>query len=367
MSATAEFIPLSRPLSAILLPILASVTCILCLPILINHIKSRNLAQSVLIVWIVLENVYNVINPLLWPTNDFGLWWNGVGLCDVESKLRLAGNMGYIGALVCIYRQLAAILNTEQIVLAPSAAQCRRRIAIEITLCFGFPIYIMAAHYIVQSGRYYIFAITGCVPILDSSWLSVVLVLIWPGVMWVVAAIYCATIIRRLVKYRRQVSSILSASRSTYNQSQFARVFAMATALILIFVPVALYILVQNLSYGGVRNSYSWTRTHDWTNSISFMASSTGENFGRWTEVATGFVVFITFGLGTNGISTYRRILLKLGFGRVFSNLKPSRGPEVRPVVHTPELGSPTIRLESMSPRKILVFERHTNDDPPSM
>lgn len=367
MSATAEHIPLSRPLSAILLPILATVTCILCLPILINHIKSRNLAQSVLIAWIVLENVYNVINPLLWPTNDFGLWWNGVGLCDVESKLRLAGNMGYISALVCIYRQLAAILNTEQIVLAPSAAQCRRRIAIEITLCFGFPIYIMAAHYIVQSGRYYIFAITGCVPILDSSWLSVVLVLIWPGVMWLVAAIYCATIIRRLVKYRRQVSSILSASRSTYNQSQFARVFAMATTLILIFVPVALYILVQNLSYGGVRNSYSWTKTHDWTNSISFMASSTGENFGRWTEVATGFVVFITFGLGTNSISTYRRILLKLGCGRVFSHLKPSRGPEVRPVVHNPELGSPTIRLGSMSPRKILVFERHTNDAPRSM
>src|SRR2546421_1940062 len=139
MSATTKPIPLSRPLSAILLPILASITCLLCLPIFINHVNSRNLAQSALIAWIVLENIYNVVNPLLWPTNDFGLWWNGVGLCDVESKLRLAGNMGYISALVCIYRQLANILNTEQIILAPSAAQCRRRMAIEISLCFGFP------------------------------------------------------------------------------------------------------------------------------------------------------------------------------------------------------------------------------------
>jgi pheromone a factor receptor len=311
--------------------------------------------------------VYNVINPLLWPTNNFGRWWNGVGLCDVESKLRLAGNMGYISALVCIYRQLAAILNTEQIVLAPSAAQCRRRIAIEITLCFGFPIYVMAAHFIVQSGRYYIFAITGCVPILDSSWPSMVLVLIWPGVMWLVAAVYCAVIIRRLIKYRRQVSSILSTPRSMYNQSQFARIFAMATALILIFVPVALYILVQNLSYGGVRNPYSWSRIHNWKNSISFMPSSTGENFGRWTEVVTGFVVFVTFGLGTNGLSIYRRVLLKLGFGRVFSTLKLSHRPEVRAGIHNPERDSPTIRLRSMSTQARLISQRHFNDDPPSM
>jgi pheromone a factor receptor len=257
MSETADPTFLSRSPSAILLPMFATIACILCLPILVHHIKSRHLATSVLIFWIVLENVFNLINPVLWPTNNFESWWNGVGFCDIESKLRLPAYVGYISALVCIYRQLAVILNTEQIVLVPSPAQCRRRISIEITLCLGFPVYIMVAHYVFQSGWYDIFAITGCVPITDSSWPSIVLVFILPGIMWVVATAYCSIIICRLIKYHRQVSSILSTPQSRYNQSQFARLFAMATALIIIFLPVALYILVQNLSYQRGRHPYS--------------------------------------------------------------------------------------------------------------
>jgi pheromone a factor receptor len=367
MSATTYPKSLSRPLSAILLPILATIACTLCLPILFNHIKSRNLATSVLISWIVLENLYNLINPLLWPTNDFGHWWNGVGLCDVESKLRLAGYMGYISALVCIYRQLVVILNTEQIVLIPSPTQRRRRIAIEIALCVGAPVYIMVAHFIVQSGRYYVFAITGCVPILDSSWPSIVLVLIWPGVMWLVAAVYCSIIIHRLIKYRRQVSSILATPHSRFNQSQFTRLFAMATALILVFLPVALYILVQNLSYSGVRNPYSWSRTHDWTNSTFFMPSSSGENFGRWIEVVTGFVVFISFGFSHDGLLMYRRLLLKVGLGKIFPRLKFSHRQEVRAVLYSPEQTSLATKLGSMSSLARLIFHRRSHAGSPSV
>ena len=214
MSETSASGASSRPRSAILLPSLATIACILCLPILAHHIKSRNLAASMQIFLIVLENIFNLINPLLWPTSDFHSWWDGVGLCDVESKLRLAADIGYKSALVCIYRQLAIILNTEQIVLVPSPSQCLCQTAIEVPLCLRFPISIMIAHYLVQSGRYYIFPITGCVPILDSSWPSMALVLIWPGAMWMVAAAYCSVIIYRLAKYCRQVSSMLSTPLS---------------------------------------------------------------------------------------------------------------------------------------------------------
>lgn len=367
MLETADPTAAWRSPSAILLPVFATIACILCVPILFNHIKSRNLAASVLIFWIVLENVYNLINPLIWPTNDFQSWWDGVGFCDFESKLRLAAYIGYISALVCIYRQLAIILDVEQIVPVPSPAQRRRRMVIELTLCFALPVYIMVAHYLVQSGRYYIFAITGCVPILDSSWPSIVLVLIWPGVMWVVAAVYCAIIIHRLITYRRHVSSILSAPRSRYNQSQFARLFAMATALILIFLPLALYILVQNLTYQGVRRTYSWNRIHDWTDSIFFVPSSGGENFGRWAEVVTGFVVFISFGLGRDGLLMYRRMLLKLGLGRVFPGLRLSQGQDIRSVWHIPEHISLATRFGSMNSRIRLILHPRLRNSSPSV
>ena len=361
MPKTSDATSFSRPVSATLLPVLATIACILCLPILVSHIRSKNLATSVLISWIVLENIFNLINPLLWPTNDFANAWNGAGLCDVESKLRLAASIGYVGALVCIYRHLAVILNTEQIVLVPSPAQRRRRIAIEMALCFGFPVYIMIAGYIVQSGRYYILAIAGCVPMLDSSWLSVVLVLIWPGVMWVVAAGYCSIIIHRLIKYRRQVSGILSSPHSRYNQSQFIRLFAMATALIVIFFPVALYIFVLNLSFPGMRRTYSWSRVHNWT-PVYFTRSYGGETFDCWVEVATGYVVFISFGFGRDALLTYRRVLHNLGLGKIFPRLKCSRGQGVRGTLQSLGDVSLATRFGSMSSRVKLIFSRRSNE-----
>jgi hypothetical protein len=60
------------------------------------------------------------------------------------------------------------------------------------------------------------------------------------------------------------------------------------------------------------------------------MPSFGGENIGRWIEVVTGFVVYISFGLGRDGLLLHRHILLKLGFGRVFPTLKLSQGQEVR-------------------------------------
>ena len=361
MSETTKPLSSSRSVSAILLPTLATVAFVLCLPILANHVKSRNFAASVLIVWIVLENMFNLINPILWPTNDFEGWWNGAGFCDVVSKLRLAAYIGFISALVCIYRQLAVILDTEQITLGLTRAQRRRNIAIETALCFGLPVYLMIAHYIVQSGRYYVFAITGCVPILDSSWPSTVLVVIWPTIIWIVATVYCSVIIRRLIKYRSQVSSILSTSQSRCNQSQFARLFAMATALIVIFLPVAIYLLLQNSLYQGQHHSYSWNRIHEWKDQICFVPSSGLENFGRWIEVVTGFVVFVSLGLSRDGLLMYRRLSLKLGLDKMFLRTKAPA------VLNSSENVRHLTEFESMSSCAGLNFHRCSDGSAPPM
>jgi pheromone a factor receptor len=218
----------------------------------------------------------------------------------------------------------------------------------------------MIAGYIVQSGRYYILAIAGCVPMLDSSWLSVVLVLIWPGVMWVVAAGYCLMIIYRLIKYRRQVSGILSSPNSRYNQSQFVRLFAMATALIIIFLPVALYIFVLNLSFPGMRRTYSWSRVHNWT-PVYFTRSYGGETFDCWVEVVTGYVVFISFGFGRDALLTYRRVLRNMGLGMIFPRLKYPRGQSVRGTLQS--LGDVPLatRFGSMNSRARSIFSRRSN------
>ena len=176
--------------AAVAVPVLALIALIIDIPPLTWHIRNRNLAASSLVCWVMLSNLMNFINALIWPTDDTAKWWGGSGLCDVEVKLMIAVTFGFVGALVCIMRNLAKVLNTKRTVLSPSRAQIRRETAIECLLCFGGPIYSIAVHYIVQPSRYYIFAISGCTPSYDNSWPKVVLILIWPPLLGVVVVYY---------------------------------------------------------------------------------------------------------------------------------------------------------------------------------
>lgn len=176
--------------TAVAVPVLALMALIIDIPPLAWHIRNHNLAASSLVCWVMLSNLMNFSNALIWPTDDTEIWWDGSGLCDVEVKLMIAINFGFVGALVCIMRKLAKVLNTKRTVLSPSRAERRRETAVECLLCFGGPIYSIAVHYIVQPSRYYIFAISGCTSSYDNSWPKIALILIWPPLLGVVVVYY---------------------------------------------------------------------------------------------------------------------------------------------------------------------------------
>ncbi len=171
-------------------PFLTLLTILLSIAPFIWHIKHRNLPASSLVFWIVLVDIFYFINALIWPNDDLDSWWRGYGLCDLEVKLQVAATIGIPTSLVCIMRNLARVLDTSRTVLQPSPAQRRRQYAIEALLCFGAPVYMIIAHYVVQNVRYYIFGISGCVPSFDNSWPSIVLIEIWSPFFSVVAVYY---------------------------------------------------------------------------------------------------------------------------------------------------------------------------------
>lgn len=175
---------------AMALPALAFISILLDIPPIAWHIKNRNLAATSLLFWIIMSNVFNFVNALIWPTDDLMIWWHGLVFCDIEVKLMLAATLGVTGSLACIMRNLAMVLDTDRTVLAPSQGQRRTRLIMDILLCFGGSIYLMVIHYIVQPNRYYIFAITGCTPSFDNSWPSIALVFIWPPIMCLLDVYY---------------------------------------------------------------------------------------------------------------------------------------------------------------------------------
>ena len=176
--------------NAVVVPILALITLIIDIPPFVWHVKNRNLAASSLVFWVVITNLMNFINPLIWPTDDIQYWWHGQIFCDIEIKIMMAASFGVVGSMACIMRNLAKALDTAQTVLSPSKAQRRRQIIIDCLFCFGGSIYVMLIHYIVQPTRYYIFAISGCTSSFDNSWPKLVLVFIWPPIICLVDVYY---------------------------------------------------------------------------------------------------------------------------------------------------------------------------------
>ena len=179
--------------ASVAVPVLSFLTLALDIPSLAWHIKNRNLSASLLVFWIILGNLFILINSLLWPTDDLANWWHGQIWCDIQVKLTNAGSLAILGAIGSTMRNLAIALDTDKIVVSVSPAQRRRNRIIDGLLNFGLPFYMISVHYIVQPNRYYIFAISGCAPSVDSSWPTIVLIFMWPPIVCLLDAYYAGT------------------------------------------------------------------------------------------------------------------------------------------------------------------------------
>lgn len=177
--------------SAVALPILAMTSIILCTPPLVWHARNRNIAAASLISWIVLVNFFSFINALIWYNDDTANWFSGAGLCDLEVKLLVASFVGISGSMLCIIRGLAQALDTRN-ALIPSASQRKRQLWFEIALCFGFPAWMMVAHFIVQPNRFAVMSVSGCAITVYPSLFTIFLIPIWPPILCIADLIFAS-------------------------------------------------------------------------------------------------------------------------------------------------------------------------------
>jgi pheromone a factor receptor len=167
------------PAASILLPLFSLSALLLQIPPLLFHLHQRNLGASSLIVWLSLSLLIYVINPLLWPRDNTHDWWDGAGYCDVVVRVQIGVEVGLPGSALVIVRGLAAILNVDQ---APREKRWRGKL-LEWWLCLGFPLFIMAIYYVVQSNRYTLVTTTGCRFWIERTWASIVLIAMWPLIL----------------------------------------------------------------------------------------------------------------------------------------------------------------------------------------
>lgn len=178
---------------AVAIPVLACLAIAISIPALILHSKNRNYPVTCVVCWFILINIFATVNALIWNTHDSKKWWTGEGLCDIEIRFTAASYVGVPGALVCLFRSLAAVLDTSCATLVPSRARRWRKRLIEVLFCVAIPIIIMFTSFLVQPNRYAIYEVSGCVSVFDQSWPSIILFYMWPGIICLVAVYYCCT------------------------------------------------------------------------------------------------------------------------------------------------------------------------------
>lgn len=182
------------PLSpqAVILPMLAFPAWILCVPPMIWHFRQGNIAAGSAIFWIAANNIFNTINPLIWPRDNITEWWDGDIWCDIAIRIQVGTLVGLAASTALVVRKLAKVMDTRNITVSASRNSRAREKIWEAVWCWGYPLLMIILFYIVQPIRYIIFGIIGCVSAYDTSWPSIVLSFMWGPITMGVAAYYAS-------------------------------------------------------------------------------------------------------------------------------------------------------------------------------
>jgi pheromone a factor receptor len=191
----------SRPIGAILIPLLSIIAILLDIPPIIWHARNRNIGSTSLILWLIVLNSCNFLNALIWPRDDLSNWWKGQVYCDIQVRLIIGGAYGGLpGAVLCIMKALARVLDSKRTVVNASTTDRRRQHVLDGLLCLGLPILFMMVLYIVHAYRYYIVGIMGCDTPLDRSWVTFALLFIWPPIILIISSYYASESSLRMIR-----------------------------------------------------------------------------------------------------------------------------------------------------------------------
>ncbi|KAG5517985.1 hypothetical protein PMAC_000440 [Pneumocystis sp. 'macacae'] len=280
------------------------------------HWKYRNIAPLCLIFWIASSNLIYFINSIIW-FNGASTKHLGYIYCDIATKLMLGSTSGELGAIAAISHYLSKVMSPVQ--SSVQTKTIRRRQAIEdLLMSFTCPIIIMCLHYIVQSARYMINGVNGCVPWSDQSWPTVIIILIWPPIFGTISAYYSARVIYLYFKKQKEFQNILRDSKSSMTLSRFIRLIGICSLLITVYLPLNIYMLCTNIFLiTRTKIKYSWSDVHKWGDGIAFLKNDK-ISFNLWLMPSNGIVIFIFFGMGSDAIAMYKEIARKLHISWLF-------------------------------------------------
>jgi hypothetical protein len=180
---------------AILFSTLAWGSWLLCVAPLIWHVSQRNVAAGSLVLWTILCNISLGINPLIWGHDNIAQWWDGVIWCDINVRIQIGAQVALGASVAMILRRLAKVMDTRNITVSLSRNSKLRGQLIEAGWCWGYPLVIILLYIPVQSARYNIWGIEGCISAYRPNMRSLFLTVIWMPVTMMVVFYYAGRLL----------------------------------------------------------------------------------------------------------------------------------------------------------------------------
>jgi len=153
---------------------------------------SRPLATYTLITWLLVVNLFSVVDSLIWRGDDPSTWWDGRVYCHVVSKIKLEWRIGVCGSAIGISRYLTEIMDPKLNHTAHHRDNRAKRNLIDASVGIGLPVLNVVFHFIVEPSRYGIMGVYGCKSGTRMVWPAFPLYFLWVPVLSLIACIYCS-------------------------------------------------------------------------------------------------------------------------------------------------------------------------------
>ncbi|KAF5342932.1 hypothetical protein D9758_014955 [Tetrapyrgos nigripes] len=304
------------------------------------HLQAWNSGTCYFIFWSSLSSLNQFVNSIVWHGNALNpapIW------CDISSRIMLGATVGVPAASLCINRRLYKIATVQAVSITP--AEKRRAVLIDSLICLLFPLIFIALQYVVEGHRFNIYEDIGCYPVVYNTLLAYFTTNMWPLIIGLISATYCVLCLRAFARRRLEFSQFM-ASNKTLTMGRYFRLMALAMTDILCTTPIAVAVMVINLTALPLEPWRSWDDTHldffrvEQIPAILWRSNHllvTGIELTRWTSVICALLFFAFFGFAAEAQKhyrlAYRFIKRKLGFKM---DIKPSFGMKLKDGPPTP-------------------------------
>ncbi|TDL19941.1 fungal pheromone STE3G-protein-coupled receptor [Rickenella mellea] len=165
-------------------PIVSFLCFLLVLSPLPWQFRAWNTGTCMYILWTATDCLIWFINSLVWHNNAID--WAPV-YCDISTRIVTGTAVAIPACSLCIQRRLYCMTST--CVVTTSNREKIKDVCINLAICLGFPLFIMALAYTIQGQRYEIYEDMGCLFAIYHVWPVIPASYMWPLVFGLISCL----------------------------------------------------------------------------------------------------------------------------------------------------------------------------------